>query len=82
MQRLRFEAFMESLDDDEKEGIELAVFNMMDSFPDEEFLDYLERPEIEAISEGYEMFIQESSEKSKTFAFWSMYIRMTGTLVY
>lgn len=82
MQRLKFEAFMESLDDDEKEGIELAVFNMMDSFPDEEFLDYLERPEIEAISEGYEMFIQESSEKSKTFAFWSMYIRMTGTLVY
>jgi hypothetical protein len=48
MQRLRFEAFMESLDDDEKEGIELAVFNMMDSFPDDEFLDYLERPEIEA----------------------------------
>ena len=82
MQRLRFEAFMESLDDDEKEGIELAVFNMMDSFPDDEFLDYLERPEIEAISESYEMFIQESSEKSKTFAFWSMYIRMTGTLVY
>jgi hypothetical protein len=82
MQRLRFEAFMESLDDDEKEGIELAVFNMMDSFPDDEFLDYLERPEIEAISESYEMFIQESSEKSKTFAFWSMYIRMTGTLIY
>jgi hypothetical protein len=73
---------MESLDDDEKEGIELAVFNMMDSFPDDEFLDYLERPEIEAISESYEMFIQESSEKSKTFAFWSMYIRMTGTLIY
>ena len=82
MPHLRFEAFMESLDDDEKEGIELAVFNMMDSFPDDEFLDYLERPEIEAISESYEMFIQESSEKSKTFAFWSMYIRMTGTLVY
>ena len=82
MQCLRFEAFMESLDDDEKEGIELAVFNMMDSFPDDEFLDYLERPEIEAISESYEMFIQESSEKSKTFAFWSMYIRMTGTLIY
>ena len=82
MPRLRFEAFMESLDDDEKEGIELAVFNMMDSFPDDEFLDYLERPEIEAISESYEMFIQESSEKSKTFAFWSMSIRMTGTLVY
>jgi hypothetical protein len=65
-----------------RKTFELAVFNMMDSFPDEEFLDYLERPEIEAISESYEMFIQESSEKSKTFAFWSMYIRMTHTLVY
>jgi hypothetical protein len=65
-----------------RKTFELAVFNMMDSFPDEEFLDYLERSEIEAISESYEMFIQESSEKSKTFAFWSMYIRMTHTLVY
>lgn len=78
MQHLRFEAFLESLDDDEKEGIKDVVFNMMDSFPDEAFLDYLERPEIEAIHESYERFIEESSKKSKTFEFWSMYIRMTG----
>ncbi|CAB4001142.1 Hypothetical predicted protein [Paramuricea clavata] len=70
---------MESLDDDEKEGIELAVFNMMDSFPDDEFLDYLERPEIEAIGESYKMFIQESSVKSKTFIFGAYIVSELST---
>ena len=82
MQRLRFEAFLESLDHDEKEGLELAVLDMIESFPDQEFVDWLEKPEMEAISESYETFIQELSKRSKTFAFWSMYIRMTGKFVY
>ena len=81
MDRLRFEAFLDSIDDDEREGILIIVLNMMDSFPGEAFVNNLERPEIEAICKSYEMFIQESSQKSRTFAFWSMYIRMTGNTI-
>ena len=81
MERLRFEAFLDSIDDDEREGIHMLILDMMDSFPEEVFVDNLERPEIEAICESYEMFIQDSSQKSRPFAFWSMYIRMTGNTI-
>ena len=78
MQRLRFEAFLDSLEDDEKEGIHMLIQDVMDSFPSSEFFDHVRSPAIEVISESYERFIQESSEKSRTFKFWSMYIAMTG----
>ena len=58
MQRHRFEAFLESLDHNEKEGLKLAVLDMIESFPDQEFVDWLEKPKMEAISESYETFIQ------------------------
>ena len=78
MERLRFEAFLDSIDDDEKEGIRMIISDMKDYFPGERFKDNLESPEVETICESYEMFIEESSKKSRTFAFWSMYIKMTG----
>ena len=81
MERLRFEAFLDSVDDDEREGIHMLILDMMDSFPEKVFVDNLERPEIEAICESYEMFIQDSSQKSRTFVFWSLYIRMTGNII-
>ncbi len=78
IQRLRFEAFLDSLEDDEREGINSLLLDIMDSFPGNEFLEYVEGPVIEAITERYEQFICNSSQKSTTFAFWSMYLRMTG----
>ena len=69
MQRLRFEAFLESLDRDEKEGLELAVLDMIESFPDQEFVDRLEKPEMEAISESYETFIQDYQKDPKHLRF-------------
>ena len=68
MQHLRFEAFLETLDHDEKEGLELAVLDMIESFPDQEFVDWLENPEVEAISASYKTFIQALSKRSKTDA--------------
>ena len=44
MERLRFEAFLDSIDDDEREGIHMLILDMMDSFPEELFVDNLERP--------------------------------------
>ena len=81
MQRLRFEAFLDSLEDDEREGINSLLLDIMDSFPGNEFLEYVEGQAIEAITERYEEFICDSSQKSRTFAFWSMCLRMTGMVV-
>ena len=80
MERLRFDAFLDSLVDNEDQGINLIALEMMDSFPGDEFLDGSESHEVKAIAQSYERFIQESSEKSRTFAYWSMYIKMTGML--
>jgi hypothetical protein len=78
MQRLRFEAFLDSLEDDEREGINSLILDIIDSFPGNEFLEYVEGPSVETITERYEEFICDSSQKSRTFAFWSMYLRMAG----
>ena len=78
MERLRFDAFLDSLDEIEKEDINSTALDKMDSFPSETFVDFSERPEVQAILLSYERFIQESSQRSSTFAFWSMYIRMAG----
>lgn len=78
MERLWFEAFLESLDDNERRSINLVVSEMMESFPESAFFGFIESPEIEAICQNYESFVQNESAKSRTFAFWSMYLRMTG----
>ena len=65
MQRLRFEAFLESLDHDQKEGLELAVLDMIESFPDQEFVNWLENPEMEAISESNKTFIKNYQKDPK-----------------
>ena len=42
---------------------------MIESFPDQEFVDWLEKPEMEAISESYETFIQELQKDPKHLRF-------------
>ena len=79
MQRLRFEAFLESLTDDKKEDrIMELVSDMSDAFPDKTFHSLIESPVFEEITNEYEGFILDASSKSRTFAFWSMYIKMMG----
>ena len=78
MERLRFEAFMDTLDEENQEHICASVQKVMSCFPEQEFVNSLHSSEIETIARLYQSFIEKSSEKSKTFAFWSMYIRMIG----
>jgi hypothetical protein len=79
MQRLRFEAFLENLTDGEKEDrIMELVSDMSDAFPDKTFHSLVECPVFEEIANEYERFIIDASSKSRTFAFWTMYIKMTG----
>ena len=79
MQRMRFEAFMESLDDQEKhDRIMEFLRELADAFPDERFHALVECPLFNEIESEYERFIADNSAKSRTFAFWNMYIKMTG----
>jgi hypothetical protein len=83
LQRLRFEAFLDSLDEDDRETVVEYIWSMGDCFPQqEEFSEFLHSSFFNEICEEYERFIVESSAKSKTFAFWSMYIKMTGNMDY
>lgn len=67
------------------ENQEMTSFidNMAGSFLEDKFLTRgLDRPEMQKIVESYELFIADSSSKSRTFAFWSMYIKMAGNFYY
>ena len=78
-QRLRFDTFMDSLDVNEQEKIRTFVESMGDGFPTQQYKDKLSSQEFETICDKYESFVEETSQKSKTFAFWSIYLKMTGT---
>ena len=77
-QRLRFDTFLDSLDVVEQEAIRTFVETMGDDFPKQQYRDQLLSQEFETICDKYESFVEETSRKSKTFAFWSIYLKMTG----
>ena len=77
MERLRFQAFLDALDD-EQESIYIAILDLMDCFAEGTFVNCMQSPQTETIVGSYEEFIENSSKKSKTFAFWNMYIKAIG----
>ncbi|CAB3997648.1 Hypothetical predicted protein [Paramuricea clavata] len=79
LQRLRFQAFMDQMTEEDQEVMTSFIESMAGSFPEDKFLsDDIESPLMQQILESYELFIAESSSKSRTFAFWTMYIEMAG----
>ncbi len=76
LQRLRPEAFLDYVEDHEMTSF---VDNLAESFLEDKVLTCeIESPEMQQILKSYELFIAESSHRSRTFAFWSMYIDMAG----
>ena len=49
MERLRFQAFLDALDDDEQESIYIAILDLMDCFAEGTFVDCMQNPQIEEI---------------------------------
>ena len=80
MQRLRFDAFFDQLDEVKQEHFVSFMEEMSNSFP-ERFHEYTENPVMEEIHNQYQDYILESSRRSRTFSFWSMYIKMAGKTV-
>ena len=80
MQRLRFDAFFDQLDEVKQERFVSFMEEMSNSFR-ERFHEYTENPVMEEIHNQYQDYILESSRRSRTFSFWSMYIKMAGKTV-
>ena len=82
LQRLRFEAFLDTLDEEYQESIFSLIMTMRDSFTEGRFQERMKSQLCDDIVVKYEAFVSESSTKSKTFAYWSMYIKLTGKSVF
>ena len=78
LQRLRFEAFVQTLEDELKEYIQSTVEAAGEAFFGEKLKNFIESEEFAGLIDRYNSFIKESLAASKTFAYWSMYIRMAG----
>mgnify|MGYP002803621750 FL=1 len=53
---------------------------LSDAFPEKSFCNIIESLMFEEIIDEYERFIIDASSRSRTFAIWSMYVKMTGEL--
>ena len=82
LQRLRFEAFLDTLDEEYQESIFSLIITMQDSFTEGRFQECMKSQLFDNIVIKYETFVAESSTKSKTFAYWSMYTKMVGKDVF
>lgn len=79
LERLRFQVYLDSLAEKDREDISSFIESMASSFPQEMFLsDYVKSPTMQQILESYELFVDDMCNKSRTFSFWSMYIKMAG----
>lgn len=58
------------------------IADMSDSIFNEGVQGYVESRQFDNLVQQYESFIVEMSAKSKTFAYWSMYIKMTGKVLF
>ncbi|XP_046845101.1 uncharacterized protein LOC124438948 [Xenia sp. Carnegie-2017] len=82
LQRLRFDAYLDSIDNQQKESVATSIQNVADCFANGKLIDCIESQQMEQLVRNYEQFVEKSSIKSKTFAFWSMYIKMTEILLH
>lgn len=82
LQRLRLEAFLDTLDDDVVDSIYSFTESMRDSIFDEDVQGYVESQQFDDLVHQYENFIVETSAKSKTFSYWSIYLKMTGKALF
>lgn len=78
LERLRFETFLDTLEEESRERILSLTMDLRDSFNEGKFHEYLESQPFNELFLEYEKFVAESSGKSKTFAYWSMYMKMIG----
>lgn len=81
LQLLRFQEYLDTLDDESQEGIASLIVNIHIAFEEDDHRllhEYINSEQMAELRDGYESFIAHSSSKSMTFAYWTMYIQMIG----
>ena len=77
-ERLRFEAFLDGLDEEYQASVFLLIMTMQDSFTEGRLQELVDCELFHDLILKYDAFVASSSAQSKTFAYWSMYIKLTG----
>lgn len=80
LERLRFQAFYESLTPSEQDEITLLITDVREKFPDEDFVNCMSSETLLELFKRYERFVDTWNAKDPTFALWSSYISMTGMI--
>lgn len=81
LHRLRFQAFLDYLGDEESTNITSAVSGLLNDFPNEHFEEKVKAEPFSEIITKYEDFIVRESECNPTFSLWSTYLEMIGILL-
>lgn len=81
MQRLRWESFLECLDEDEKVHALKICADLHASFPSRDFDSLVEGSELMSLNDKYSQYITQMSQEYPTFAFWSSYIELIEALL-
>ena len=69
-ERLRFEAYLDTSEDESRERILSLTIDLRDSFNEGKFHEYVASELFHKLFLDYETFVSESSRNSKTFAYW------------
>ena len=80
LERLRFEAFLDGLD--EEYQVFSLIMTMQDFFTEGRLQELVDCDLFHNLILKYDVFVASSSAQSKTFAYWSMYIKLTGKCVF
>jgi hypothetical protein len=81
LHRLRFQAFLDSVSDEESANIYSVVYDLLNNFPNEDFQEKLTAEPFSEILDKYEDFVVQESECNPTFSLWSTYLEMIGILL-
>ena len=81
LQRLRFEAFLDCLDDEDSDQVVEVATDMLNNFQTDSFHEEINGESFLDIKETYQKFIDEESKENLTFAFWSSYLEIIQTLL-
>lgn len=78
---MRFDVFLDSLGEESEKKTYDVIISAREAYLNGTLQDFVESREFKDLVKTYDDFVAESSAKSKTFAYWSMYIKMIGNFI-
>ncbi len=81
LHRLRFQAFLDCLEDEDSKDVASAVSDLLEDFPSDSLFEKIKEETFHEIMTTYQDFITLESEDNPTFALWSNYLEMVEVLL-